>query len=455
VDAGVLYQATNGNDAPYVRAYAGSLRRRAMIAEPYASKLVLGYLTLERAWDSGVKLTSVTSLGSRSSFDVFDSTPRPTAAPVAYQIDRGSTMFAQEIRLARRSDGGLSWVAGMIYQRARDGLTRSLGMPEEPTELDEVTNTTYATSLFGQATLSLGSGISATLGLRWTAARTDSEPSRDTRALIRGVDTRRTDPTAALAWRVAPHSLLYARVQTSYRNGGMAVERGVGRVANFAADSIVMGEAGVRRLRSGTRGLSASMAVSYTHWADIQADLITRRGLPFTANIGNARIVAVEATADWVAARGLTIGGSILHTDSRISGPLPDQTAPRDRRLPETPSWSGAARVSYAWGGRAGEGAGVNRVVGTSHRIGAALRYVGRSILGPGTLINASQGDYAVADLQGGIRRGPVDMSLAVENLFNTRANLFAFGNPVSFAARDQSVPLRPLTVRVTVGVDW
>ncbi|MET0138319.1 MAG: TonB-dependent receptor, partial [Sphingobium sp.] len=276
VDAGVLYQATNGNDAPYVRGDAGSLRRRAMIAEPYASKLVLGYLTFERAWDSGVKLTSVTSLGSRSSFDVFDSTPRPTAAPVAYQIDRGSTMFAQEIRLARRSDGGLSWVAGMTYQRARDGLTRSLGMPEEPTELDEVTNTTYAASLFGQATLSLSSGVSATLGLRWTAARTDSEPSRDTRALIRGIDTRRTDPTAALAWRVAPHGLLYARVQTSYRNGGMAVERGVGRVANFAADSIVMGEAGVRRLRSGTRGLSASMAVSYTHWADIQADLITR-----------------------------------------------------------------------------------------------------------------------------------------------------------------------------------
>ncbi|HEX7821869.1 MAG TPA: TonB-dependent receptor [Sphingobium sp.] len=445
LDAGLLYQATNADDAPYVRAGDSALGRRVRLAEPYASKLLLGYLGLEKQWSSGVKLISVTSLGTRSSFDVFDSTPTPTSAPLAYQIDRASSMFAHETRLSRRHDGGLSWVAGMTYQMVRDGLTRSLGVPDQPNELDEVTNTTYAASLFGQASVALGKSFDATFGLRWTTARTDSEPSRDRSPLIRGVGAQRTDPTIALAWRVTPRMMLYTRVQTGYRNGGMAVERGVGRVANFASDGVIMGEVGARRLRSGPLGLSVSAAISYTGWSDIQADLITRRGLPYTANIGDGQVLAMEGTADWIPMAGLTLGGSVLYTDSHVSGALAEQSPPRDRRLPDTPSWSGMLRGNYAWGAEDG----------FRPRLGGTLRYVGRSILGPGMLSAASQGDYALADVYGGIRRGRIDFSLSVENLFNAKASRFSFGNPISFAARGQSVPLRPLTIRAGIGINW
>ncbi|MCE7796368.1 TonB-dependent receptor [Sphingobium sufflavum] len=445
LNLGLVYQATDGHDAPYARAQDGALQRRARIEEPYASDLLLGYLVLEKSWAGGLQLTSVTSLGNRSSFDSFDSTPRPTAPPLAYQIDRSSRLFAQEARLARRSDHGLSWVVGATYQSIRDGLTRSLGVPDAPAELDEVTNTTYAASAFGQATVALASRFDMTLGLRWTAARTDSEPSRNRSPLIRGVEARRTDPTVALAWRVAPRTLLYGRAQTGYRNGGMAVARGVGRVANFDSDSVVMGEVGVRRLRSGARGLSASAAVSYTDWSDIQADLLTRRGLPYTANIGNAHILAVEATADWVPLSGLTLGGMLLYTDSRLSGPLTAVSALPDRRLPDTPLWSGTIHADYGWGDS-------DRV---RHRVGGLVRYVGRSTLGPGMLIDVEQGDYMVADIQGGVRFQRLDLSLSVENVLNTRANRFAFGNPISFANRDQAVPLRPLTLRAAIGFGW
>jgi len=445
LDAGVLYQRTDARDAPYVWASDRSLNRRVMIAEPYASKLLLGYVDLAKSWSGGMKLVSVTSIGTRSSFDTFDSTPGMNGPPLAYQIDRASSMFAHETRLARRNDEGLSWVLGVTYQRVRDGLTRSLGMPDQPNELDEVTNTTYAASLFGQGTLTLDRVINVTLGVRLTSARTDSEPSRDPRAFIRGVVARRTDPTLALAWRVDPRTMLYIRVQTGYRNGGMAVARGVGRVANFESDSVVMGEVGVRRSRSGALGLSVSTALSYTQWKDIQADLITRRGLPYTANIGDAGVLAVEATADWIPLPGLQLRGSLLYTDSRLSGVLVDKLAPPERRLPETPLWSGVLLADYGWGD--------DRWM--RYRIGGKLRYVGRSRLGPGLLFNADQGDYAVVDLHGGLRRGRLDLSLSVDNLLNTKANRFAFGNPISFAARGQSVPLRPLTVRAAIGLGW
>ncbi|CAN5245575.1 TonB-dependent receptor [soil metagenome] len=445
LNAGLLYQSTHGNDAPYAREGDGALGRRAMIAEPYASELLLGHLTLEKTWGGGVQLTSVTSLGTRSSLDTFDSTPGPNLPPVAYQIDRASSLFAHETRLSRRSESGLSWVLGATYQRVRDGLTRSLGMPDEPSELDEVTNTTYAASVFGQGSFSVTRSIDATLGIRWTAARTDGEPSRDRRPLIRGIDARRTDPTIALAWRVTPRTMLYTRVQTGYRNGGIAVARGVGRVANFESDSVVMGEMGIRRLRSGASGLSFSMALSYTNWADIQADLITRRGLPFTANIGDARVLALETTIDWIPLPGFLINGQLLYTDSRVTGAMAEQSPPGDRRLPDTPLWSGVLHTGYAWGEP-------DRV---RHRIGGTLRYVGQSILGPGAFVSARQGGYVVTDVNGGLRHGPWDFSLSVDNLFNSKANRFAFGNPISFATRAQSVPLRPMTIRAAIGFAW
>jgi outer membrane receptor protein involved in Fe transport len=445
LDGGVLYQATRANDASYVRTGNAILTRNMRIREPYSSNLLLGHVVLEKKWDSGTKLTSVTSMGSRSSSDTFDSTPGPTAAPVAYQLGRASNMFAHETRLSRRSDGNVSWVIGVTYQHVRDGQTRALGKPDEPSELDEVTNITYSASAFGQATVVLGTALNATVGIRWTAARTDSEPSRDSSPLIRGVEARRLDPTVALSWRIAPQTMLYTRIQTGYRNGGMAVARGVGRVANFESDSVIMGEIGARHLRSGPLGLSLSTALSYTAWDDIQADLVTRRGLPYTANIGDARVLAVEATYDWVPLPGLMLGGSAFYTDSHISGSLANQSAPRDRRLPDTPIWSGTAHAGYGWGDK-------ERM---RYRIGGTARYAGRSILGPGTLLNLSQGDYTVVDLHGGVHRGMVDVSLTIENLLNTRANRFAFGNPITFAVRDQSVPLRPMTFRAAIGVSW
>ena len=45
---------------------------------------------------------------------------------------------------------------------------------------------------------------------------------------------------------------------------------------------------------------------------DFQADLVHRLGQPFTANIGNARIQAIEGNVDWVPIAGLRATAAFL-----------------------------------------------------------------------------------------------------------------------------------------------
>lgn len=153
-------------------------------------------------------------------------------------------------------------------------------------------------------------------------------------------------------------------------------------------------------------------------------------------------MLAIEGVADWVPTPGLKLGTSFLYTDNRLSGSLAEQSAPHDQRLPNVPRFSGTAQADYAWG----------QAEKWRFRLGGSLRYIGRSVLGPGTLLDISQGDYAVLAMYVGALHGGTDLSLFVDNVANVRGNRFALGNPLAIARREQFVPVRPLTIRAGVG---
>ena len=442
VEFGGLVQDTHARDAQYSEVLSGDLRRSSRVAQPYFNRVLLGRIVVTKSWDSRLTFTSATSLGDRSARDQFDASSRNIQL-LGYQVRRTSTSFAQEVRLAKNSSRGrFAWVVGASVLRDRDAQARALGSPDTPAELDEVTNVTNSASVFGQATLPIARKLDLTLGARATSARTDSKPGTGVgEALIRGRSTLRVDPTAALLLHLSDRFSAFARVQTGYRTGGLAVARGVGRVADFAPDSIVMGEVGLRRSRSGAEGLAFSTALSFAHWTDIQADLITRRGLPYTTNLGDADIASLEATADYAGVSGLSFELSALLTRNRLRGQLASQSLTRDQRLPETPPFAAIARITW-------------HPVGSPQLIlGSSLRYVGRSVLGPGAFLDISQGDYTVAGLSGSLQRERVQFSLGVDNVTNTVANRFAFGNPLTLSRRDQSTPLQPRTLRF--GATW
>ena len=280
-----------------------------------------------------------------------------------------------------------------------------------------------------------------------TAARTDGEPSVTPRSnsFVKGRATRRIDPTLALSWLVGPRLALFARVQSGYRTGGLAVASGVGRVQDFGSDSITVGELGLRKQRTGATGLELTVAASYARWRDIQADLYTRRGQPYTSNIGNADIIGLEATGDWVPVRGLHANFAFLYTHNVVDGPLAQSSTKANRRLPETPAFAGNAGLSYRWTLRDA----------SMLSIATSGRYVGRSVLGTGDFLDVSQGNYAVLDAQVAWHWRTFDVTLAGDNLTNSTANRFSLGNPLILASRQQTTPLRPRNVRLGVSVAW
>jgi iron complex outermembrane recepter protein len=81
-----------------------------------------------------------------------------------------------------------------------------------------------------------------------------------------------------------------------------------------------------------------------------------------------------------------------------------------------------------------------------------SVRYVGRSMLGVGELLDIPQGNYFVASADARVDLGRFTVSLSLDNMGNVRTNTFAFGNPFGLAQHDQVTPLRPRTLRL--GID-
>ncbi|QQV78600.1 TonB-dependent receptor [Sphingomonas aliaeris] len=454
VDLSGLGQWIDVRDAQYADRLTGPLARRSYIAQPFHSDVALGRLVLTKDWDSGLQLLSATGVANTHSNDLFDATLRPAGGGegpqtpiVTYQTEGAKLLLTHEMRMSRSLANGTSWVAGFTLLSNRESQNRSAGVLGMPMEIIGVTNVTRSASLFAEGTVTVVPNVSATLGIRGTLARTDGEPSFRPRTddFVRGRSTRRIDPTLAFSWRLRPGLAVFGRVQTGYRTGGLAVASGIGRVRDFRLDRILVGELGLRRLRQGPTGLSLQAALSYARWKNIQADLVNRRGLPYTDNIVDARIQAVEGIADWVPVRGLNGKLAFLYTHNRVTGPLADQSVSANRRLPDTPAFAGTGSVGYEW--RAGNESVLS--------VGVIATYVGRSVLGTGDLLDIEQGDYATFGLNAAwVRRG-VTTTLTIDNAADGRGNRFASGNPLTFAVRDQTTPLRPLNARFGVGLTF
>ena len=76
-------------------------------------------------------------------------------------------------------------------------------------------------------------------------------------------------------------------------------------------------------------------------------------------------------------------------------------------------------------------------------------RYVGRSRLGVGPVLDLPYGNYVETGLTSALRFSRYELSLTVDNVLDTRGNRFAIGNPFGVAYRDEATPLRPRRIRI------
>jgi outer membrane receptor protein involved in Fe transport len=174
-------------------------------------------------------------------------------------------------------------------------------------------------------------------------------------------------------------------------------------------------------------------------WANIQADLVDRAGLPYTANIGKGRIIGLEGEVSWQPLSGVTLSAAVFTNLSRLYAPDPQFARPEPQPLPNVAE--DGARIAANWRAKFASG--------TTLASEVSLRYVGESRLGVGPLLDFRQGNYLVADIGARLDLGRFGFSLNITNLTDVRGNSFAFGNPFTLAQGNQITPLRPRSLRM------
>ncbi len=445
IDGGVLLQMIDTDDTSYTYLGGPPLARRSRLAQPFSSRIFQARLAIAKHWADGLELYSTTGFVDYQSNEAFDaSTPaKPTQI---YLNSFDNQLLTQETRLSHTGTHS-NWVVGFALLQNTNAQNRALGPIGMPEDIVGVTNIARSASIFGEFTLTVLPRLRATLGVRGTIGGNEAMPSdgQSHGGFFGGQETKRADPTLALTYRVDDALSLYARYQTGYRTGGLAVARGVGRVAEFAPDSITMLESGFRFRRGGLHPLTLGAAIAYAHWTNIQADLFSRAGQPFTTNLGDAQILSVEANASWEPIVGLHGEASVLFAQNEVTGPIADTSVRGNRRLAQVPNIAANAALGYHW------------KVGARDTIDLGMngQYIGRALLGTGDFLDISHPDYLRLGASVTWTRGHVATSLSAENLLNSQTNQFSLGNPLILASRDQLTPLRPLTVRLGVSVGW
>jgi len=440
-DVGIFVQRSRQPDLQYSLNDQPPLTRLSAIAQPFDDDYLLGRLVILKTWDSGLRLVSATGHVEHDIDQRYDATRVNFANPVAYDEHNRIRLTTSEMRLSRYNADGLGWLVGASLVKDHTSKDRQYGFLATPRDLVGVDNRTDEKAVFGSVTQSLLPGVRLTAGGRVTHSRMDSDASLTTTPnFVHGRSTTRVDPQAGLTVNAGKRIVLFAQYQQGYRTGGLSVARGVGRVANFDNDTIKVGEIGARLIRHGARGLSAVASLSYARWNHIQADLVTPGGFPYTTNVGDGRVTAFEASVDWVPVAGLRATAGLFLNRSRLVNPAPDFISSGSRPLPDTPPVAGTG--SLAW----------TRQFGSRHlTLGVNARYVGSSRLGVGPILDLPYGNYVETGASAALRVSKVELSLSIDNLFDTRGNRFAIGNPFGVQYRDEETPLRPRTVRIGV----
>lgn len=368
-----------------------------------------------------------------------------------------SNMLVQDLVLRSTPTGRFDWLLGVYAART---LERS---PSELTILGTNSARTVYTerrkdklrefAVYGEGAYDLGDGWSASVGGRVFESRvhTTADIFVSTPFQPRAFDQSRTfsgfTPKISLQREFSNGDLVYALISEGYRPGGFN-SSGFFAIratrANFQPDRLRNYEIGAKLRRLDDR-LTLRAAAYYDDWADIQTDRYRQSGLSYTANVGDARIVGIEAEMGYEFAFGLSLQLNGLLSDSKIRNPNPDFEAPVTGDLPGVPKTSGGVLAVY------------ERPLGDDLmlRLVGEAAYVGRADLSFDATLPRRMGHYVRARMSVELAKDTWRVTAFVTNPLDDAGDTFAYGNPFSFGEVRQVTPQRPRTVGLRLAADF
>ncbi|QDX26764.1 TonB-dependent receptor [Sphingomonas suaedae] len=443
-EAGLVSQDTGSADGQYTDAPRSSaLTRRSFFAQPFDNDYRLGFATV-RADLGFASLVSNTSYTYHSINTVFDATAATAQIPTLFDEDMEVRLLTHETRISGSTNRISNWVSGLSIAHNVNRIDRFLGPADALAPISKVRSETLDVAVFGEATLPLGGNVSITGGGRLSlfvrfddfdtaAGEAAAEPARPLMRFL---------PTAALSWKPWHGVIGYLRYQEGFRPGAQQLigSGDQAEVTSFAPDEVRTSEVGMRFGTDAGSRLSGGLSYAYSRWDRVQADLVTNAGFPYVANLGSAQVRYVSANLAWQATSTLSLEVSAFNTTSKLDRPTPEFQGNTEANLPNVADSGGRLTARFEpWIS--------NRKITLDGSVG----YIGTSYLGVRAPFDLSQGDYFDTAVGARADFGRWGLSLDIQNLMDSRANRFSYGNPFSVAEGNQRTPLRPRTVRMGI----
>jgi iron complex outermembrane receptor protein len=462
MSAGLTDQSINAADTQYGFTSEAPYTRNNQVREPHDNDFALANFALRGGFDWGdVRLTTgLIRHDINSRYDA-SSAPPVSVPPGPTAFDDGDDIkgIVNEATASSRDGPGIQWLVGAMAARTQQdigfALTRLTPLPVVGFR-EARRDVLNEAALFGEAVIPLSSRVDLTVGGRAFVSHT-SVSSLVQQAGATGPFTGKLSdagiaPKLVLAFKPSTTLLFYAQASEGYRGGGFNTTGPVSQVfgANgaeparqFRGDELWSFEAGGKAILLDGR-LHFSITAYDERWHNVESDQLLPSGLPFTANIGNARDLGLEAEAVYESG-GLRVAGSILLDAPELSSVNPSFAAAGDLNLALAPNIliNGSAR--YRW----------TLAHSRTFELDGRLAYIGHSQLTFYSAQSPSMGDYITNRIAVALVSPHRRLSVAVDNIGDTRGNTFAYGNSFSFRSQPQVTPLRPRTLSVEFSVNY
>ncbi|MGH7023174.1 MAG: TonB-dependent receptor [Caulobacteraceae bacterium] len=381
------------------------------------------------------------------------------AATAYVQNDVATDKVTEEVRLTSPTSQGVRWLAGLFYDHEQSGVDQTIwgAGPQghgpiaslDPAIYILVPSTYQEYAGFGNLTVPVGGRIEVTGGLRvshndQTFFQHNGGPLAALFGLSAGgggdsSDTR-VDYLGDIKYQIDAHAMAYFRVATGYRAGGPNTAF-PGVPPTFGPDSLISYEVGSKSSFYGGR-VAIDASAFYIDWSRIQLTAATPGGEGYFTNGGKARSQGLEASLILTPIAGLSITSNISYVDAELLQDVPQLSAVKGERLPNSPRFSGSVIAEYRW--RLWDG--FDAIVGGNYRhVGSRTTSFAASINPPEYLLDA----YSQVDLNVGIENTRYRVTAFVRNLTDARG--FLSDNYYNNAANLTLIRPRQVGVRLSL----
>ncbi|WP_262692824.1 TonB-dependent receptor [Kordiimonas aestuarii] len=494
VDSTVTLQSIDYEDSQYYTAGLGRDRRVGLVQEPYVDNFINAGLTIRGELGAAV-LTSANTYVDRDIHETADASKGlpfldeleglqdGTLPPsnldhffgaedfldnfqqdaIAYFTRDNIQAFSHETRLQSKAGTSFEWLLGGFFLHRQQKMNSVLALAFDDEEaLVALTQrrieTTSDIALFGEATYWFGDRFSLTAGVRYShnILKLDYMSNfvldEDTQLIEGSKTTDKLIPKVAARYQWSDDVQTYMQVSTGYRVGGLNINTPLEALvaadpdetlptdvaADFQSDTLINFEIGAKTYWFDRR-LSLNVSAFYVEWYDIQSDQISAAGFPYVTNVGHARNLGHEIEFAAFPLAGLEIRGSFFWNDSELLEDNAYLGIKAGDHLPAIAENSASVAALYEFPLNASLYA----------TISADYSYIGKSALTFDEDHSPAMGQYGILNARVVISHERWRAGLYGQNLTDTRANTFSYGNSFTLGKSDQITPPRPRTLGI------